>query len=167
MDSALGYVEQLDDRRRRVRELLQRSDEMLAGQRAGLVQRWLVGDINLIVVGFDVDNSKLGIVLEYAGKCGKRDSSTRPCMWDHGKEHGWGDYDQAFVLPRYVEIVECEQKGILPSVPRLQFFDDDLVGSGKPLYCLATRVFANKELISAAANREMTVFITRVTVASG
>jgi hypothetical protein len=132
-DNPRSTVEQLDDRRRHVREFLQRTDEMLTRQRAGLVQRWLVGNINLIVVGFDVDNPKLGIVLEYASECSKRDSLTRPSMWDHGKEHGWGDYDQAFVLPRYVEIVECEQKGILPSVPRLQFFDDDLVGSGKPL----------------------------------
>jgi hypothetical protein len=160
-------VKPLDDRRREVRELLERTNEMLARKRAGLVQGWLKGYVDVFVVGFDVDNPKLGIVLECARKRQKGGFPARAEMADHGEHASHVDDDQALVLPRYVKIVECDQKGIIAASPRFQIFDDRPIILGKPLYLLAARVLADKEGVPASANGELTIFFTRVTVACG
>jgi hypothetical protein len=160
-------VKTLDDRRREVRELLERTNEMLARKRAGLVQGWLKGYFDIFVVGFDIDNCKLGIILECAVERQDRSSSAGAEVADHRECAGHGDDNQALVLPRYVEIVECDQKGIIAASPRFQIFDDRPISLGKPLYLLAARVFADKEGVPTSANGELTIFFTRVTVACG
>jgi hypothetical protein len=122
---------------------------------------------DIFVVGFDVDNTKLGIILDFAGERKEGSFSAGIEMADHRKHAGHGNYDQALMLPRYVEIVECDQKGILPATPRFQIFDDGLVSVGQPLYLRSARVLSDKKRIPASADRELTIFFTRVAIACG
>ena len=136
-------VKTLDDRRREVRELLERTNEMLARKRAGLIQGWLKGYFDIFVVGFHIDNPKLGIVLECACEGQEGGSPARVEMADHCEHAGHVHDDQTLVLPRYVEIVECDQNGIIAASPRFQIFDDRPISLGEPLYLLAARVLAD------------------------
>ena len=165
MDGVSG--EQIDYRRSKARELVERFNHMLARERAGLIDRYLKGELNIAVVGFDIDNRQLGIVLEYCGQGLESDAPPRPRLRDHCIDGVRGDGDQPPMLPRYVEIVECDEKGILPSTPRLQIFDDRLIGFGKPLYRLTSCVFTDEEIVSVAADRKVRIHFTAITCAAG
>jgi hypothetical protein len=140
---------------------------MLARKRTGLIQGWLESYLNIFVVGFDIDNPKLGIVLECALNGQMGDPSPSVKMPDHCEQAGHVDDDQALVLPRYVEVVECDQKGRFPATPRFQIFDDLPISLRQPLYLLAARVLANKERVAGSAEGELTVLFARVTVPCG
>jgi hypothetical protein len=71
------------------------------------------------------------------------------------------------MLPHYVEIVESDEHGVIPSTPRLQFFDDRLIGSGKPLYRFTSGVFACREIGAVPANGKVRIFGCHVAIALG
>jgi hypothetical protein len=74
--------------------------------------------------------------------------------------------DQPPVLPRYVECVEIKEVPV-PSLPRLQVFDDFSVGGGKQLYLFMSRVLAAHECRPSTTDGELRVFRVRESIALG
>lgn len=165
MDSApvTSNIEQLDDRIRKAREIVQGSYNALARDRAGLIQRYIEGDLNLAVICTNAGPRHYGIVLEAVPHAVKSQSRLNRIGGNHDSAGHRSNLDKSSVLPGYVEIVESDETGIIPSVPRLEIFDERLIGLGKPLYRFTSRVFPYEEVILRSANREMSVFWVRVT----
>ena len=54
--------------------------------------------------------------------------------------------------------MESDEFGVIPSMPRLQIFDTNLIGGGKPLYRFTARVFADHEVGTVLGNCKICVF---------
>jgi hypothetical protein len=167
MDFALGCVEPLDDRVRKARELVKRSDDQFTRNGPNLIERYVKGDLNIACIFVGVGRRHYGVVLKACPNATKFDPTPSGCASDHNELRRGRDSDQAPVLPQYVEIVESDEHGVIPSTPRFQIFDECLISSGKPLYRFTSRVFPMEELIAAGANGKTSIFWCRMAVALG
>jgi hypothetical protein len=75
------------------------------------------------------------------------------------------DADKSRVFSRYVEVVEWEEK-VIPSLVRLETFDDSVLDRGKPLFAFSRRQRVD-EVHDASGNRKMPISIRRFAVALG
>jgi hypothetical protein len=78
----------------------------------------------------------------------------------------YADTDQIPMLPRNVECVQIKQVRV-PSLPRLQIFDDFSVGIRKPTYLFLSRVFPMKKGVSVPADGELHTYWVNMAVALG
>src|SRR5271165_2485776 len=106
MDSLLGCVEQLDDRVRKARELVKRSNDHFTQNGTNLIERYVKGDLNIACIFVGVGRRHYGVVLKACPNATKFDPAPPRCASDHNELRRGCNCDQAPVLPHYVEIVE-------------------------------------------------------------
>jgi len=158
-------VEQLDDRLRKVRELTQRWKDWLAVEKLGFVERYIQKKLNLVVRRRGIPGRQDGIVF-YAHP-GIESHSGRGTVPGDGKGLGVAENcDQSSMLSRNVQVVNG-RKHIIPSIVRLEVFDDDLIGIRKPVYLFVSPVFLCRELPRAAADWKVDVFWRHCAISLG
>lgn len=160
-------LKSLDDRLRECRELMQRGNDWLAADGTALSERYRNGQQNLAIRCVNSGRGDYGVVLK-AGPCGDvLKSFTQHLGSDRDPERRNVRLEQTPMFPRVVEIVERNQHVIVPSMPRLQRFDNGPIGLGKPLYLFTSCVFPLEESGSTLADGELRIFGVNVAVASG
>jgi hypothetical protein len=158
-------VEQPDDRLRKVRELTQCWKDQLAVEKLGFVERYIQKKLNLVVRRRGIPGRQHGIVF-YAHP-GIDSHSGRIAVRGDGEGLGGAENcDQSPVLSRNVQVVKGGKR-IIPSIVRLEMFDDHLMGVRKPVYLFVSPVFLCKELPRAAADWKVDVFWRHCAVSLG
>lgn len=161
-------VEPLDDRIRKAREITQRHNDAWSLHVIPLVDRYIDGKVDLVIRRLNADPSENTVVLKTgpligSGEFESAGSAIRPksgeCRDDHDIQH-------PPMLPRLIYLVQGIEKAI-PAFPRLEAFNNGLIGSGKPLYPFSSRVPPMEELLGTVTNGKLNLSGTRLAVARG
>ena len=161
-------IEQADDLRRCAREIVQNGKEWQRWERQPFTERYLKGKLNIGLRCVDFGRPYYGAILEAAPNGTDADPKASRHVAgvtaDLRGQHG--NADEISVLPDIIEAVEAEQRRV-PSIPRLQIFDDLSVNSGKPIYVFMSRVLPVEESRPATADGELRIFWVRETISCG
>jgi hypothetical protein len=160
-----GGVEQFDDGIRKTRELVKRLNNRLARNRAGLVERCLQGEVKLAIRCVDVGGRYNGIILESRPTPHEFQTCFDGAGDDSHPLRRCANPNQSAMFPRNVDIVEGDEKRVIPSTPRFQTFYNGPIGIREPLYLFTSRVFSFEEISAAGADWKPSVFYTGMAIA--
>src|SRR5271165_5292599 len=164
--SAARSVEQIDDRLRRAREIVQRAKECRRWERLSYGERYLRGNLNIGLRCVDFGPPYYGAILEAFPNPADANPSVVGGFADSRVDGQHIRRDESPVLPHVIECVEIKQVRV-PARPRLQTFDNLLVGGGQQTYLFLSRVFPLKERDAAPADGELSTFWIRSASALG
>ncbi len=155
----LGDIEQLDDRVRQARELTRRFNHIFAAREAGLAERYLGGELQLVACRILSDAPKDGFVLSAVREddLAYEDISERPDLRDMQALRQDIDVDKSPVLAQNVELVQLNQQRVSSRI-RFQRFDDRTFGVRQPLYKFMRPILSSREGARAAGDWEIRVF---------
>jgi hypothetical protein len=162
---AVTGCRKLDNRNRKAREIVQRCNDARSLHNVPLVERYIKGELDLVIRRINADPDEYGIILKACpSMVGEFKSIRRPvrsesCEGRHGR-----NLHQTSMLSRLIYFVEGVEKSVTV-LPRLQAFDGGAIGIGKPLYLFATRVLPMEELIGRGTDGKLTVTWNRVAIA--
>jgi hypothetical protein len=125
------------------------------------------GNLNIGLRCVDIGPPYYGIVFEPVEIPGKLKAMV-PCnITTHSNSARCNDgRNQPLMLPHNVECVEIKKVRV-PSRPRLQLFDNFLIGSGKQTYIFYSPVFRMKERGATPVDGKLSVFGVREASALG
>lgn len=167
--SALGCVEQLDDRVRRARELCQRGNDWLAKERTSFRDRYVGHELNIGVRRSLPEETDYGFLICAQPTCdrvsGLEINNGSPPIESEGQRYDFGVY-QPTVLPHDVELVERPER-FVPSLIRFQRFDVRTFDLGERLYEFVAPVISSHERGGASGDRKVRVFVAHCAAARG
>jgi hypothetical protein len=147
-----SVVEQFDDRLRKAREIVERSNNRFSFRHPRFVDRYREGTCNVGLRRALADECQYGFVISAYPSGGDRMDRASPAGYSE-KCRSRLDSKQSAMLAHDVELMEGPQK-VIPSIIRFQRFDDVSFGRGKPLYAFETGERVDK-VVEAAVNREV------------
>ena len=160
-------VEEFDSRLCRAREIAQRGHQRFKKTGVGFINRYERGEINIGLWCPFRQQSENGFVIHAKGTewswQGNKISTGTPVNYRGAAQPGLHS-EQAPVLAYDVEVME-NPKRIVPSLVRLQRFDNRLFGRGQSLYEFIPFVVASAKGIDAACDGEISVVGVRYAVA--
>lgn len=158
-----GMTNLADDLDNRSCEIVKHCADVLARERAGVLESYLQGNVEIVLRRIDVGGRHYGLVFKACPSRGENESLVDDLGCDTKTRRQRGNVDQAPVLPLNVQCVEGPQ-GIIPSVPRLQLLNSRLIRVGQKLYLFTSRVLTREKRALILANGELGIFWTRVAI---
>lgn len=150
----------------KIREIGQCSDHPFVGDWAGISDSYLQGKLNICFRSIDVDSRNYGVLI----KSLPLGQKLQPLVdvpgsnKDRSRSDNW--IKKPLVFPREVETVQGENK-IIPSFVRLETFNSNLIGAGKPLYLFYSVVHWIRESGDVPPNWKVNTFGITYAVALG
>ena len=161
--NSLSSFESLDDTLSQASKLTKRCNDWLVSDRTPFVERYLRREVKIAIRRVDAGPRYYGAIFEAWPLRGSPKSLCPRLRTDDGTGQWQVDGEQSLVFPRYVEVVKSEEK-IIPSVVRLQVFDDLPLTLGQPLFTFR-RVHRVDEALVRSVNRKVTVGMRCLAVA--
>ena len=127
-------VEQVDDRVRKVRELVERGNNWFRGRECGFTERYIRGELHLVgrrTMGEEADCGFLVVHPHPTSSDGNKVLAEAPTR-DVKSARVCSDAEQPLMLSQNIELMQGPQK-IVPSLVRFQRFDSRSFGRGERL----------------------------------
>lgn len=158
-------LKSLDDRVGKSSEFAEGGDNRLIREKFSFVERYISADLKIALRRVDAGPRYYGAIFEARPDHGKMKAANMGFGRDGDGTRDKMDANQPFMFPRNVELVECEEK-VIPSLVRLQIFDDSQIGSGQPLFSFS-HVYWVEKLIDGRVNGKAGVTTSFFAIACG